>query len=842
VFEGVLLDAFFQILIFELMKPHLRILYLLPVACLILSCTSDRTVTAVDSTGYKCYSGIYPHLAYYNSYGECGTGAVVPWQGDLWVVTYSPHQPFGSDDKLYQISPDLVETVRPESIGGTPADRFIHKSTNQLFIGPYVIDEVKNVRAIPYDKAPGRPTGVAAHLSDPDNRVLYATMESGFYDVDMHTLDVVELYKDGNQKRAEGFTGELCTLFPGYHGKGFYSGQGVAVFSNNGEEGELAQKQFDIPSGALVEWNGKDWTLVRRNQFTEITGPGGICGNPDPAGDPIWSLGWDYKSVILAIREPDEGWSYYRLPKASFAYDGAHGWNTEWPRIRNIGTDNESEYLMTMHGMFWHFPETFSTANSAGIRPRGAYLKVIADFARWNDRVVFGCDDSAQSEFLNKRKQKGTIGGPGQSNSNIWFGTPDTPDRVGPTNASGSVWLKEDVKAGVPSDPFLFEGWNNRCAWIANRSAVPAEICFETDKLGNGEWKELKKIVIDALSSTFVPFETVDQGVWIRAVSSADIKADLSFVYGMKDTRPTSPDPIFEGIATIRKDADSEGWMYGLPNQRRALGILARTVDGEQYYEIDGDMDFVAKTDEEMSDYIRDRFAVPHDVVEVDESSVLVVDAKGRRWRLPLGDEAYRQKIADAELRICREVATERDLLSLAGTFYELPAENADGYAKVRPVASHNFAIADYASYRGMLMITGIDHSAAKSNPHIVFSEDGKAAVWAGVIDDIWKMGKPVGHGGPLFDTPVKAGVPSDPFLIGFYDRRDMSLSHKSSGNVVFTVEVDPTGDGQWFEYARYEIAAGQTFEHRFPAAFQARWIRVTTDTDTKATALFEYR
>ncbi|MCQ2165731.1 MAG: hypothetical protein MJZ04_11260, partial [Bacteroidales bacterium] len=186
--------------------------------------------------------------------------------------------------------------------------------------------------------------------------------------------------------------------------------------------------------------------------------------------------------------------------------------------------------------------------------------------------------------------------------------------------------------------------------------------------------------------------------------------------------------------------------------------------------------------------------------------------------------------------------ATERDLLSLCGTFYELPAENADGYAKVRPVASHNFAIADYASYRGLMVFTGINHAAAKNNPHVVFSEDGNAAVWAGTIDDIWKMGKPVGHGGPLKETAVKAGEPSDPYLIGFYDRRDMTLSHTSTAPVKFTIEVGPTGDGQWFTYAEYEIAGGEKFEHRFPRAFQARWIRIVTDQDTKATAQFEYR
>lgn len=797
---------------------------------------------SITKGNHKSYSGIYPHLAYYNSQGECGTGAVVPWQNDLWVVTYSPHMPFGSDDKLYQITPDLEEIIRPESIGGTPADRMIHKASGQLFIGPYLIDSVKNVRVISYDVAPGRPTGVAAHLTDPENRVLYASMEAGFYDVDIHTLEVKELYKDGNQKRKEGFTGDLCTLFPGYHGKGFCSGQGVAVFSNNGEEGELAQKQFDIPSGCLAEWDGKDWKVVRRNQFTEITGPGGIYGNSNPATDPIWSLGWDYKSVILAVREPDKGWSYYRLPKASFAYDGAHGWNTEWPRIRNVGTEDNPDYLMTMHGMFWHFPETFSTANSAGIRPRGSYLKVIADFASWNGHLVFGCDDSAQSEFLNTRKQKGGIGGPGQSNSNLWFGTSDTPDLVGPTNAGGSVWLKEDIRGGVPSDPFLFNGWDERCAWVANHSSIPVSFTFQTDKYGNGHWTDFKTVSVEGNSSVFVPFCSDDDAVWIRAVSDKDARADLTFTFTEKEVRTDAADDIFKGLSPIDGKCDSKGNMYGLPDQRRALGILAQTGEGEQYYEIDGNMNFIPKQDEEMAGYIREHFAVPHNVVEVEEGSVLIIDAKERRWRLPLGDKLYRKTIENAELRICREVATERDLLSLCGTFYELPAENADGYAKVRPICSHQFAISDYASYRGMLMMTGIDHSVAKGNSHIIISEDGEAAVWAGAIDDLWKMGKPVGHGGPWINSSVKAGTPSDPFLIGFYDERTMTLSHNSSSSVTFTVEVDPTGDGQWFRYSEYTVAPGETFKHRFPDAFQARWIRITSDRDTEATACFEYR
>ncbi|MCG8583932.1 MAG: hypothetical protein MI757_04380, partial [Pirellulales bacterium] len=185
----------------------------------------------------------------------------------------------------------------------------------------------------------------------------------------------------------------------------------------------------NIASGALASWQGSgDWQLIRRNQFTEVTGPGGIYGNDDPQADPIWSLGWDYRSLILMMLDGGK-WHTYRLPKGSHSYDGAHGWNTEWPRIRDIG---EKDLLATMHGTFWRFPRTFSASNSAGIAPRSNYLKVIGDFARWKDRVVFGCDDSAHKEFLNHRPFKSTKGAPVQSNSNLWFVEPAALDRLGP--------------------------------------------------------------------------------------------------------------------------------------------------------------------------------------------------------------------------------------------------------------------------------------------------------------------------------------------------------------------------------------------------------------------------
>lgn len=808
--------------------------------------------TTPQQTQKDNISGIYPKLAFFNNEGECGTGAVVPWAGSLWAITYGPHMPFGSSDKLYQITPDKKMTVRSESIGGTPANRLIHKESNQLNIGPYFINETGDVRVLPWQDAPGRYTGSARHLTDPANKIYIGTMEEGFYEVDVNSLKAKELYRDSNEgwrlyKKDPKNNPKHVELLPGAHGKGLYSGQGVIVFSNNGENSAAAMKHFDALSGSLSEWDGKDWKVIRRNQFVELTGPGGIYGNTNPETDPIWATGWDHKSVLLGVRQPDKGWTFYRLPKASHSYDGAHGWNTEWPRIRNVGTDGQPDYLMTMHGLFWRFPQTFTVDNSAGIRPRTSYLKVIGDFARWNDELVFGCDDSAQKEFLNKRKAKGNIEGPGQSNSNLWFTSLTKPDELGPATADGAVWEKEEIQANVYCEPYLFAGWKNRCCWLQNDGTQDITFTFEVDRQGNNTWTELTKMPVPAGQSIYLPFDSKEQGEWIRVKSDKGSNVTVSFVYTDADNRSASSDGMFKGLSKVSEDKSLGGLLYGLGKNRRALGLLATSIeDGKVvengYYEMSDTLTLVRKEDAKTADFIREKFAIPHQVVTIDESSILIVDDKGRRWRLPLGDESYTKLMGQDVLRICREVATERDMFSCHGTFYELPAENADGYAKIRPIATHDFRIHDYASYRGMLIMTGINPKAASGNEHIIVSEDGKAAVWAGAIDDLWSLGKPTGKGGPWKNTAVEAGVASDPYLIGFYDKKELTLSHNSQKDVTFTIEVDPTGNGKWMKYTTLTVKPGENLTHELKDPFQARWIRFSTDTNTNATAWLEYK
>lgn len=795
------------------------------------------------------WSGIYPHLAYFNQEGECGTGAVVPWADRLWVISYGPHLPLGSSDKLYEITPGLQAIIRPESVGGTPANRMIHRESQQLIIGPYFIDAQRRVRVVPPKAMPGRLTGNARHLTDPAGKVYFATMEEGLYEVDVKTLEVTGLIKDGNAaavgKTAQTHPATIASQLPGYHGKGLYSGQGRLVYANNGERSAQAERDPRTPSGALGEWTGAgDWKLVRRNQFTEVTGPGGLTGNADAAKDPLWSIGWDARSLILMVLDGGQ-WHAYRLPKASHCYDGAHGWNTEWPRIRDIG---ENDLLMTMHGMFWRFPKNFTPGHAAGIRPRSTYLKVIGDFCRWNDRLVFGCDDTAKSAFLNSKAGKDVLGTPGQSNSNLWFTATDMPDRLGPALGRGAVWLRENVKATTPSDPYLFAGFERRSLDLIHQTDGPVQVTLEVDLEGNGSWQPLRVVTVPANGSLRVEFAADERGEWLRLRTDRDaVAVSAVFGYANADPRGTAADPCFAGLATVdRAQAVTAAWLRVRGGDKRTLLVATAAKpgekpDGKTCYELTGGMKLQPLTTPPAAEELRLGTQLLNGTLRVEPAAVVFTDAAGRNWRLPRGAAAFDGLTASGVLRLQREVCTERFLLNCHGTFYELPTDNAGGFAKIRPISSHNRVISDFASYRGLLVLGGI--GPGENSPHLIRSADGQAAVWVGAIDDLWKLGKPLGSGGPWLDSPVQAGVPSDPYLFAGYDRKTLTLSQAGNDPLEVRVELDVTGEGDWRLYQKFTVAPGAVpLRHEFPVSCQAYWLRVVASAATTASAQLEYR
>jgi hypothetical protein len=327
----------------------------------------------------------------------------------------------------------------PASIVGTHANRMIHSETNQLLIGPYVIDAKGEVRLIK-QLASERLTGTMRHLTDPAGKVYYLAMEGGFYEVDLATLQARKLFE---------LTKELG-IESRVHFKGGYTAQGRVVVANNSYFEE--DQRDGHGRGRLAEWDGQRWTILRRTAFCDVTTAASI--QPPPRDhSTLWANGWDRRSVLLCILQ-DGRWHTYRLPKASQSYDQA--WCTEWPRIRPLWPDL---MLLDMHGLYYKMSAQLRPGQMGGLTPYAAHLKMTPDFCLWQDRLVLAGDENSS---MNHRHRTG-----GQPQSNLWFGTLEEIGRWGRPAGWGGPWLDDPVQPDTPSDPFLIAGFEHRCLHLA---------------------------------------------------------------------------------------------------------------------------------------------------------------------------------------------------------------------------------------------------------------------------------------------------------------------------------------------------------------------------------------
>lgn len=789
-----------------------------------------------DPNAPLCVSGVYPHLTVYNSpsSGEVGIGAIVPWAGKLWAVTYTQHAPTGSADKLYAIDDKLNMEIRPESVGGTPAGRLIHKESNQLFIGHYAIDAQGKVRVIDIKKMPLRVAAIARHLTDSAGKVLYFDMEGPVWEVDVKTLEPKMLFKKP---------------VPGWHGKGCYTGQGRFILANNGESGVGKDGYKDVlvggkaegpeDAGVLAEWDGKTWKIIERRQFTDVTGPGGVSGAPDDKA-PVWAIGWDRRSILLKLCDGGK-WSTFRLPKANHTYDPKHGWYTEWPRIREI---TGGKYLMDMDGMLFDFPKTFSAANTAGIAPISSHLRYIPDYCDWNGRLVISTDET--TKMANPMV--------GQCQSNLWFGKFEDLKEWGPRQGWGGPWDNDAVQAGVPSDPFLIHGFDRKVVHLANGGAEAVKFTLEIDAKGDGQWAKYKAFDVPAKGYQFHLFPAGFDAQWIRATSNRATTATAYFHYTEPGRDPAASKAMFACLAEPGDKAARGGLLRPGAETRNLIYVeqVSSTHDGakstvkDTYYEVDEKLAF-SKPAKDKTDTIKKICKTGRDGFDTRDDAALALTWKGKRYRLPvanttdLSNNWYDGGFAAGYPRTFREVESERTMLNAFGTFYLMPRDT--GIPEIQPVCTHNKQIADFCTWRGLLVMAG---TRADAKPDGHYFGNGEAGLWFGAIDDMWKMGKPVGFGALWNAKAVKPRQPSDPFLMTGYDKKTVTLAQQAApggvgGTVNITLEVDFDHTGQWHKYQSFKIEPGQKVTHVFPEGFAAHWVRAIADKPCVATVSFVY-
>jgi hypothetical protein len=451
-------------------------------------------------------SGVLPDLTLKAGLGpprtECGVGVLFAWADRLWVVTYVSHKSAsGSGTGLYEIDDQLHMTKHPESRVGTYTNRMVHWASNQLIIGPHVIDASRNVRTIE-SLTEVRICSTMRHLDDPDNKVYMLGMEGEFYEMDVHSLETTLLFD---------LTEELGVPSHAYaHFKAGYSNFGRVIVANNSYD----ERDFraDEAAGRLAEWDGQEWRILEKNPFVEVNGRGSFSGT-------IFAMGWDKASALLKVfTQSDQTWRTYRLPKGSHTFD--HMWQTEWPRIREV---EHERFLMDCHGIFYELSPWAYNNHIWGVRPISTHLWVMGDFCTYRGMLVLGSDNASAHGGANHLA--------GEPQSGLWFGKTDDLWQFGKPTGWGGPWWNAQVHANEPSDPFLMTGFDKKTLHLRNESGSAVNFTVEVDFLGDGQWAQYAILAVGP--GEYVPHVFPDgySAHWVRLTADADCTATGYFTY-----------------------------------------------------------------------------------------------------------------------------------------------------------------------------------------------------------------------------------------------------------------------------------------------------------------------
>ncbi|XP_064613873.1 LOW QUALITY PROTEIN: uncharacterized protein LOC135477633 [Liolophura sinensis] len=470
--------------------------------------------------------GIFPNYSVLADTGpkrsECGIGALMAWADNLYLVSYLSVPDAGSGTGLYVIDGDNYQMRRLVSHQSTYANRIIHKETNQIVIGAWLIDQSGNLKTFE-DLLHVRVAATAEHLTDPANKVYMLGMDGPLWECDVNKLNCTQLFDLVKELDIPSEKGEQP------HFKAAHTMDNrLVVASNTFEQADLKGEQH---GGRLAEWKGpgSKWTILARTAFVEVTGRRNF-------GKVIYAVGWDKRSAILKVFDGgDEGepsswqqWQTYRLPKASHAFD--HLWQTEWPRIREVETER---YLMDAHGMFYELSPLGWAGSTWGIRPISQHLRVIPDFASFRGTLVLG-GNQVSSIFDNNVVT-------GQSQSGMWFGKTDDLWSFGKPQGWGAVWRRDNVTEGVPSDPYLMTGFDHKVLHLTAHVAHPAHpgvtFAIEIDYTGTAghmsgeDWNVLTRIGVYNGGYNYYTFPPGFSAHWVRVVASANCTATAYFHY-----------------------------------------------------------------------------------------------------------------------------------------------------------------------------------------------------------------------------------------------------------------------------------------------------------------------
>jgi hypothetical protein len=449
-------------------------------------------------------SGVFPHLTVKADMAparsETGIGALMPWAGKLWMVSYVAHTArTGSGTGLFSIDDDMRIEKHEQSVVGTYANRMMHGPTHQLLIGPHVIDTSGNVSTI-QGLVEHRLAATMIHTTEPERKALYLTMEGLLLEADLETQEVTTLFD---------LLDELDVASDAYsHFKAGYAiDNKIFVTNNTYHDRDFSTEQQD---GRLAMYDGSAWRIIERNPYVEVNGRGNM-------GKAVFATGWDRASAKLKVLV-DEEWTTYRLPKASHTFD--HMFTTEWPRIREVETER---FLMDAHYMFYELTPLVYEGKVWGVRPISTHLRMIPDFCSWRGMLVLSGNQVTPLFDENLLA--------GEPQSNLWFGKTDDLWGFGKPAGWGGPWWRDQARAGEPSEPYLMTGFDKKGVHFRHAADRTVRFDVEIDFVGTQEWAPYGSFDVDAGGYVHHEFPSGFSAHWVRVTSSHDCEATVQFIY-----------------------------------------------------------------------------------------------------------------------------------------------------------------------------------------------------------------------------------------------------------------------------------------------------------------------
>ncbi len=309
----------------------------------------------------------------------------------------------------------------------------------------------------------------------------------------------------------------------------------------------------------------------------------------------------------------------------------------------------------------------FYRPRPARLRPIASHLKITADFCRWKDRVVFGCDDTAitgGNRFVN------------QSQSNLWFRKWERLAECGRPAGWGGVWVHDDVAAETPSLPFHFAGYARRMVHLAHGCDQPVAVHHPVDR------RRCRWAVRNDRRAPVIPYHVFPDisSQWVRLGPFARSATYRLLHFARRAALPAR--------RCLLPALDDGGERSSLVRPRGGdlgtLQVLAHRASGQDqrrtppvYYEVGPDMSFQRPAQpEEQVQFLEQTAGLASADFTVDAASAAIT-SDGVTYRLPISADAYRQAWSVGWPRGVREVVTERLLLNCGGTFYVLPHKSA---------------------------------------------------------------------------------------------------------------------------------------------------------------------